>query len=183
MRISKFIQTIFISVLVLIFSCNNGENKDKKNTSQNHQVSQNKSLCDSIKNLKDYTPLVDAPIKKNSTFKVLRMLNFNEGKWFAVLDCDQNVYLDSTFLLKKGMYLMNDLNVLKKMQIDWEVKYIGADCCTPDMNIYFFKNGKLFYESGILKGNEGFQNGVYGWTPVKKNGIIGQYLKTFTLCK
>ena len=83
-----------------------------------------------------------------------------------------------------GYYLLDDINILKKMKSEWLVKYDSVDCCTPNINMQFLKNYKLVFSLGIVINEKraGFQTSEYGWTTIGNGNLIKKYYEYFEHC-
>ena len=146
------------------------------------------NLCDSLINLEWDTTIYSAQkhLKPGQYFKFLDGLNFDSGEWIAVIKIDHGfrwTWTDSNYFSKKGYYILTDKNILKSIQNSWTAKYLGVDCCTEDFCIYFIRNKKFVLATGMISdGVEGFQNSIYGFTPIKEGNTFKEFYKYFRPC-
>lgn len=188
----KFIDTVnmrtilIILTFTLLYSCkSDNKRQDPRKLEDSITTS---LLCDTLFNSEWDTTIY--PITKNlkpgEYFRILEGLNFDSGEWIALIKVEHGfrwTWPDSNYLSKQGYYILTDKSILKSMQNDWTVKYLGADCCTDDFCIYFIRNNKFVFATGIISdGEEGFQNPIYGFTPLKKGKTLREYYKHFHPC-
>jgi hypothetical protein len=181
-------KTILILLpIIFLYSCKS-DNKKQVVRQVNYSIKVT-TLCDTLFNLEWDTTIysVRNKLKRGQYFKLLDGLNFDNGEWIALIRIEHGfrwTWTDSNYFSMKGYYILTDKNILKSMQNSWTVKYLGADCCTDDFCIYFIRNNKFVLGTGIISdGEEGFQNSIYGYTPLKVGNTLRVFYKYFRPCK
>lgn len=147
-------------------------------------------LCDSLLN-SDYDRVPAQKVKKDQMFNIMGNLPLDSGQWTVMVEADgwTDSFLYASFgLSAKGYYLSEDIHLIKQMANDFKVKVRGDDCCTPDINLNFFQDGRMRLSLGVLlKGSSdslwGFQTELYGFTPFTKYLSLKPYAPRFTYCK
>ncbi len=129
---------------------------------------------DDIHKSKDY--------QKCDTVKVLADCNFDEGEWMAYIvfvweDSDNF----STELPKGKILKTTDAELLKKMQLDWNLVYTGGDLATVQSKLLVLKDNKIVFTSNIVLDNgfEALQGGDFGALFSNKGNDLIKYCKQF----
>lgn len=182
-----------IAFITLILVCLYGCSSDNKKPHLEHWLKLdsiiNPQACDTLLKAKWDTSVYHKKnnLKPGQYFRILEDLDFDNGNWAAIIVVEHAfrwTWTDSNYFPQSGYYILTDTSKLKSMQRDWVVKYLGADCCTDDFRMYFLRNNKLVFGTGIISdGGEGFQNSIYGYTPLKEERILRKYYGYFSLCK
>lgn len=129
------------------------------------------SLVFNIQNYKHIKGIVLA----GDTIRPLSDFDFAKGDWKAYLYISRDDFNDLHPSIKKVNCLKtSDKVLLEKMKHTWSFVYKGGDMATVTSYINIYKNGFLFFSSGIVldKSTEGLQ-GEYGWMkPIQGNALI-----------
>ena len=101
--------------------------------------------------------------------------DFGNGKWTVYLEISPSDFRNLNPLVTKATCLKtSDIQLLREMKKNWNFRYSGGDVATVNSTIYFVKNGRLVFESGIVidKNMEGLQGEEYGWLePIGKKAL------------
>jgi hypothetical protein len=121
-------------------------------------------------------------IKKGQIVKPLQGLDFGKGKWVAYLVIVPADYSDLNPMFKKvSCYRSEDAGLFNRMKNKWNFISTSGDVATVSSALYFVRDGKIEFESGIVldKNREGLQNGEYGWLEPVEQQVFLRAFETF----
>ncbi len=120
-------------------------------------------------------------IRKGQIVNPMQQLDFGNGEWVAYLVINRADYEDLNPAIRKvSCFKSGDVELFKEMQKKWNCRYTGGDSATVASGIYFLRDGKIEFESGIVidRDREGLQ-GEYGWLEPVEQRIMSDQLKHF----
>jgi hypothetical protein len=121
-------------------------------------------------------------IKKGQIVNPLQRLDFEKGKWAAYLVVNPADRGDLNPAFKKAScYRSDDVELFNRMKKKWDFTYTSGDVATVSSALYFVRDGKIEFESGIVldKNREGLQNGEYGWLEPVVQQVLSGHLRHF----
>jgi hypothetical protein len=122
------------------------------------------------------------PAQKGQTLNVLNGLDLNQGAWkvYLVIDSDDWTRLPAE-IPRRSCLVLSDLSTIKDMKTAWRFRISGGDTATVTSAIYFVRDGKVQWQSGIVldQEREGLQSSALGWLEPLELGVIRQYAKYF----
>ena len=121
-------------------------------------------------------------IKKGERVNPLQRLDFEKGKWVAYLviaPADRGD-LNPAFR-KASCYRSDDAGLFNRMKKKWDFTYTAGDAATVSSVIYFLRDGKIEFVSGIVldKNREGLQDNEYGWLEPVEQHVLSDHLRQF----
>jgi hypothetical protein len=132
--------------------------------------------------LSGYKAGAHTAVRKGEIVSPLKQLDFKKGRWVAYLVIAPADYGDLNPAIGKISCLWSeDAELFRSMQEQWNFKYTGGDLATVSSALYFVRDGKIEFESGIVidKEREGLQGSEYGWLePVEKH-VLSDSLRRF----
>jgi hypothetical protein len=132
-------------------------------------------------------PLSDYPSKtgtftKGETFSPLKSFDFDSGDWTVYLCLSHDDFPELHPSVTRAIgFKSTDIDLLKKAQESWRFTYSGGDMATVTSEIYFVRDGKLVFKTGIVidKSIEGLQSQEFGWVEPKAKNAITDFVKQF----
>lgn len=121
-------------------------------------------------------------IKKGQIVSPLQRFDFEKGKWVAYLVINPADYEDLNPAFKKiSCYKSEDAELFNRMKKKWNFIYTSGDVATVSSAIYFVRDGKIEFESGIVieKKREGLQGSEYGWLEPVEQHVLSNELSRF----
>jgi hypothetical protein len=116
----------------------------------------------------------------------LKAFDFDHGNWTVYVALSSDDYGDlAPGITRTRCLKTKDRELMKHMAATWEFTYTAGDMATLESSIYFVKDDKVVFESGILisRNNEGMQSEEYGWLePVNKTTISAAISKFERAC-
>ncbi len=121
-------------------------------------------------------------LKKGQIVNPLQRMDFKSGNWVACLVIVPSDYRNLHPAFKKvTCFKSDDLELFERMKKKWNFVYTAGDVATVQSAIFFLKDGKIEFESGIVidKNWEGLQDGEYGWLEPVEEHALSDHLKHF----
>lgn len=121
-------------------------------------------------------------IKKGQIVNPLQQLDFEKGKWavYLVIASADRGDLNPAFK-KASCYWSDDVELFNRMKNTWNFISTSGDVATVSSALYFVRDGKIEFESGIVldKNREGLQGSEYGWLEPVEQQILSDRLRHF----
>lgn len=119
---------------------------------------------------------------KGTKVNPLKSFDFDDGDWAVYVNFDPYDLAGLPSSIPKAIGLKStDKSLMKHIQRTWRFTYTGSDMATITSAIYFVRNGKLVFDSGIdiNAAIEGLQGPEYGWIEPDDKNALSNYVKTF----
>jgi hypothetical protein len=132
--------------------------------------------------LSEYKAREHPGMKKGQIVNPLQRLDFEKGKWVAYLVIASADRGDLNPAFKKAScYRSEDTGLFNRMKKKWNFAYTFGDVATVSSALYFVRDGKIEFESGIVldKNREGLQGGEYGWLEPVEQEVLSDHLRHF----